>query len=69
MVHMSKRLARYSSGGAKGTIGTDAWLKLQREVVQLEARDEILTLPPAPGKKARLTVDIVGEMVANEVLD
>ncbi|KAG3067707.1 hypothetical protein PI125_g23588 [Phytophthora idaei] len=69
MVHMTKRLAVYSSGGAKGTIGTGAWLKRQCEVAQLEARDELLTLPPAPGKKARLTVDIVGELVANEALD
>ncbi|KAG2993665.1 hypothetical protein PC120_g22203 [Phytophthora cactorum] len=28
---------RYSSGGAKGTLGTDARLKRQRELVQLEA--------------------------------
>ncbi|KAG6954637.1 hypothetical protein JG688_00012257 [Phytophthora aleatoria] len=56
-------------GVAKGMLGTDARLKRQRELVQLEARDEMLTLPPAPGKKDGLTVDIVGELVASEALD
>jgi hypothetical protein len=68
-VKMAQRYSVYSNGGASGYIGTEAWLKRQREHVQQDARVEILTLPaPAStSKKARVTVDIAGELVCNEV--
>ncbi|GMG16754.1 unnamed protein product [Phytophthora fragariaefolia] len=68
-VKMAQRYSVYSNGGASGNIGTEAWLKRQREHVQQEARVEILTLPApdSTSKKARVTVDIAGKLVCNEV--
>ncbi|GMF45874.1 unnamed protein product [Phytophthora fragariaefolia] len=67
-VKMAQRYSVYSNGGASGNIGTEAWLKRQREHVQ-DARVEILTLPApdSTSKKARVTVDIAGKLVCNEV--
>ncbi|KAE9017062.1 hypothetical protein PF005_g7834 [Phytophthora fragariae] len=47
LINMTKRLRVYTNGGARGEIEKEAWLKRQRETVRLEARSEILTLPPA----------------------
>jgi hypothetical protein len=68
-VKMTQRYSVYSNGGACGYIGTEAWLKRQREHVQQDARVGILTLPaPAStSKKARVLVDVAGKLVCNEV--
>ncbi|GMF20136.1 unnamed protein product [Phytophthora fragariaefolia] len=68
-VKMAQRYSLYSNGGESGNIGTEAWLKRQREHVQQEARVEILTLPApdSTSKKARVTEDIAGKLVCNEV--
>ncbi|GMF50472.1 unnamed protein product [Phytophthora fragariaefolia] len=68
-IKIAQRCSVYYNGGASRNIGTEAWLKRQREHVQQEARVEILTLPApdSTSKKARVTVDIAGELVCNEV--
>ncbi|ETM52038.1 hypothetical protein L914_04227, partial [Phytophthora nicotianae] len=58
----------YTDGGAKANIGTKVWIKRKREEVRAEARCDVLVLPPAgkASKKARITVDIEGELVGND---
>ncbi|KUF89539.1 hypothetical protein AM588_10002295 [Phytophthora nicotianae] len=68
IVNMTKRLKLYTDGGAKGNIGTEVWIKRKREEVRAEASCDGLVVPPAgkPSKKARITVDIEGELVGND---
>ncbi|KAG3113295.1 hypothetical protein PI124_g5066 [Phytophthora idaei] len=68
LANMTRHLTVYSNGGAQGTIGQEAWLKRKQAEVQTEARTEIPAFPFTAGvarKKARLTVDIDGELVSN----
>ncbi|KUF88104.1 hypothetical protein AM588_10002112 [Phytophthora nicotianae] len=68
IVNMTKRLKLYTDGGAKVNIGTEVWITRKQEEVRAEACCDVLVLPPAgkASKKARITVDIEGELVGND---